>query len=181
MRNTGRLRRVFEIVTIISNIVIGVTMLTFLYQGVEASKSYIGSIILAIGATELVGFIALKDLVKLKNIPNAVVAVASMILGGLLLFLDIELPTVCIVCGICAIVFQIAKIVDAAFNIIRQPFLNIFVVILCIIEIIFAIFLIVRTTNSLNYHLTFIGISVLVQAVLLVVEFLIHISQKDSL
>lgn len=181
MRRTGNIQIILELVTIFSNIVIGITILTFMYQGVEANKSYIGSIVLALGATELVGFISMTDLVKLRNIPNAVVGAAEIILGFLLLFLDIDLSTTCIVWGICNIVFLVAKVVDAGCNLIRQPFLNIFVIILCIAETVFSIFLIAKTTDSLNYHLIFVGISVLVLAVLLVVEFVIHRYQKGYL
>ena len=68
MRKTGRLLILLEIVTILSYIIIGVTVLTFLNQGVEPHKSYIGSIVLAVGVTEVVEFLAMRDLVKLKNI-----------------------------------------------------------------------------------------------------------------
>lgn len=178
MRRAGTLYIILELVTILSNIVIGITILTFLYQGVEVHNSYLGSIVLAIGATELVGFISLKDLVKLKNIPLAVSAVLEIVLGFLFLFLKIELETLCIVWGICNIALLIVKIVNAGFNLLRQPFLNIVMVILCIIEIIFSIFIIVRTTRSLNAHLTFLGIAILIEAVILVIEFTIHRYQK---
>ena len=181
MRKAGLLHILLEVITILSNIVIGVTILTFLYQGVEINKSYIGSIIMAIGVTELVEFLSMKDLVKLRNIPNAVVAVASIVLGLLFMFLNIDLPTTCVVWGICSIAFQVVKIADAGLNLIRQPFLNIFIIILCIIETIFSIFLIIKTTNSVANHLTYVGISLLVEAFLLVIEFIIHRYQKDSL
>ena len=63
-----------ELVTIFSFIVIGVTILTFMYYDVEMSRSYLGSLVLAIGVTELVSFLSLRDLAKLRNIPNAVAA-----------------------------------------------------------------------------------------------------------
>ena len=95
MRKTETLHIILELVTILSNIVIGVTILTFLWQKVEASKSYIGSIILAIGTTELVEFFSLSDLAKRRDIPNAIVAIASMIFGFTLLFLRIDLKMTC--------------------------------------------------------------------------------------
>ena len=180
LRRTGRLYIALELVTIFSFIVIGVTLLTFMYYDTEISKSYVGSIVLAIGVTELVSFLAMKDLVKRRNIPNAVTAIAQMIFGVLLLSLNIDLKVTCIVWGICNIVFLVAKVIDAGFNLIHQPLLNVIVIILCITETVFSVFLIAKPTDiqALNHIIVFIGISVLIRAVLLSVEFVIHRYQK---
>ena len=180
LRKQNRLHIALELVTIFSFIVIGVTILTFMYYDVELSKSYLGSLVLAIGVTELISFLSLKDLVKLRNIPNGITAVLQMILGVILMVIDIDLPTACIVWGICNIVFLVAKVIDAGLNLIHQPFLNIIVIILCIIETIFSIFLIANSTNIqvLNHHIVFIGVALLIRAVILVVEFVIHRYQK---
>ena len=178
MRKTETLHIILEIITILSNIVIGVTILTFMIQKVEADKSYIGSIIMAIGATEMVDFLALRDLAKLRNIPNAIVAGVSMIFGFVLLFLKIDLNLTCILWGAFSIAFQVAKIFNAGFNLLKQPFLNSVITILCIIEMILSVFLIVKTTHSLNTHLIFVGISLLIESFLLIVEFVIHRYQK---
>ena len=180
LRKQNRLHIALELVTIFSFIVIGVTILTFMYYDVELSKSYLGSLVLAIGVTELISFLSLKDLVKLRNIPNCITAILQMILGVILMVIDIDLPTACIVWGICNIVFLVAKVIDAGLNLIHQPFLNIIVIILCIIETIFSIFLIANSTNiqALNHHIVFIGVALLIRAVILVVEFVIHRYQK---
>jgi len=180
LRRTGRLHVTLEIITIFSFIVIGVTTLTFMYYEVEASKSYIGSLILAIGVTELVGFLSLRDLVKLRNITNATVAVLSMILGGLLLALDIDLPTTCIVWTICNIVFLVGKVIDAGINILRQPFLNIIVIILCMVETVFSIILLANSASvpALNHLIVYIGVAICIKAFILVIEFVIHRYQK---
>ena len=99
LRKQNRLHIALELVTIFSFIVIGVTILTFMYYDVEMSKSYLGSLVLAIGVTELVSFLSLRDLAKLRNIPNAVTALLQMILGVILMVIDLELPTVCVVWG----------------------------------------------------------------------------------
>ena len=180
LRKQNRLHIALELVTIFSFIVIGVTMLTFMYYDVELSKSYIGSLVLAIGVTELVSFLSMKDLVKLRNIPDGVTAVLQMALGIVLMVIDVDLPTTCIIWCICNIVFLVAKVIDAGFNLIHQPFLNIIVIILCIIETIFAIFLLANSTDiqALNHHIVFIGVALLIKAVILVIEFLIHRYQK---
>lgn len=180
LRKQNRLHIALELVTIFSFIVIGVTILTFMYYDVEMSKSYLGSLVLAIGVTELVSFLSMRDLVKLRNIPNAVTALLQMVLGVILMVIDTDLPTACIVWGICNIVFLVTKVIDAGFNLIHQPLLNIIVIILCIIETIFSVFLIANSTNiqALNHHIVFIGVALLIRAVLLVIEFVIHRYQK---
>ena len=182
MRKSGTLHIILEIVTILSNIIIGVTILTFLnYKEIDLNKSFIGSIVLAIGATEMVEFLSLKMLGKLRNIPNAIVAGLSMVLGVLIMTIDMELTTTCIVWGICSIAFQAVKIVNAGYNILKQPFLNSVIVILCVTEAIFSIFLIARTVEALEHHLVFIGISLLVEAFILIVEFIIHRYQHKGI
>ena len=178
MKRTNKLHIFLEVITIFSYIVIGTTVLTFVNQGVEPNKSYIGSIILAIGVTQVVEFLSLKDLIKLKNIPNAVLSGLYMILGIVLLAITADLSTVCVIWGICTIVFMVIKITNAGFNILRQPFLNSFIIILCVTETIFAIILLARNIVALQHHLPFIGISLLVEAFLLLVEFIIHRYQK---
>ena len=122
----------------------------------------------------------MKDLVKLRNIPNGITAVLQMILGVILMVINVELPTACVIWGICNIVFLVAKVVDAGFNLIHQPFLNIILVILCIIETIFSIFLIANSANiqALNHHIVFVGVSLLIRSFILVIEFVIHRYQK---
>ncbi len=180
LRKQNRLHIALELVTIFSFIVIGVTMLTFMSYELEISKSYIGSLVLAIGVTELVDFLSMRDLVKLRNIPNCVTSVLTMILGVLLLLLDIDLPTTCIVWCICNLVFLVAKVVDAGLNILHQPFLNIIVIILCIIEAIFTIFLLANSANVkvLTNFINYIGIALCIKAVILIIEFVIHRYQK---
>jgi len=180
LRKQNRLHIALELVTIFSFIVIGITILTFMYYDVEMSKSYLGSLVLAIGVTELVSFLSMKDLVKLRNIPNGITAVLQMILGVILMVINVELPTACIIWGICNIVFLVTKVVDAGFNLIHQPFLNIILVILCIIETIFSIFLIANSADiqALNHHIVFVGVSLLIRSFILVIEFVIHRYQK---
>lgn len=178
MRKTGRLQILLEIVTILSYIIIGVTILTFLNQGVEPNKSYIGSIILAIGVTEVVEFLAMKDLVKLKNIPFIIAAVISVALGIVVMALRVELEIICVVWGIASIAIQIIKMTNCGFNLLRQPFLHSFVIIICIGEVIFSIFLIAKTVESLPWHLMYLGITLLVKAFILIIEFMIHRYQK---
>ena len=182
MRKSGTLHIILEIVTILSNIIIGVSVLTFIaYQHQESldlNKSFIGSIVLAIGVTEMVEFLSLKTLAKLRNIPNAVVALLSMIAGVIIMAVDMELEIACVVWAICSMVFQVAKIANAGINVLKQPFLNIVIIILCVTEFIFCIFLLVNKVGALDHHFIFIGISLLIEAFILLVEFMIHRYQK---
>ena len=180
MKKTNTLHVILEIVTFLSFIFIGVTVLTFLaYPDVDIhNKSFIGSIILAIGTTEMVQFLSLNYLGRRGNILNAVVAGSEMILGIVFMALRVELNTICIIWAIAAIVFQIVKIVDAGMNIMKQPFLNTVTVVLCIVEFIYCIFLMVNKSTSLIPFFTFIGIALLVKAFVLIIEFFIHRYQK---
>ena len=180
MKKINTLHIILEIVTILSFIFIGVTVLTFLaYPDVDIhNKSFIGSIVFAIGTTEMVQFLSLNYLGRRRNILNAIVAGVSMILGIVFMAAKIELNTVCVIWAIFAIVFQIVKTINAGMNLLRQPFLNTAVVILCIVEFIYCIFLIVNKSSSLIPFFTFVGVSLLVKAFVLIVEFFIHRYQK---
>ena len=180
MKKLNTLHIVLEIVTIFSFIFIGVTILTFLnYPEVNVhDKSFIGSIIFAIGTTELVQFLSLNYLGKRRNIPVAVSAVASMILGIVIMAASIELNVVCLIWAIAAIVFQIIKTVNAGFNIMRQPLLNGIIIILAILEVIYCVFLIVNRSTSLIPFFTFLSIELLIKAFILIVEFVIHRYQR---
>ena len=137
MKKANYLHIVLELVTIFSYIVIGVTIETFVGHDVELlNKSFIGSIILAIGVIQMVEYLSMKELAKLRNVPYIIVAVASMIFGIVILAVDMTLPLACVLWGSFAIGFQIIRIINSSINLQRQPFLNSFIIILCIIEII---------------------------------------------
>ena len=180
MRKTNTLHVILEIVAIISFIFIGVTVLTFLaYPDVDIhNKSFIGSIILAIGTTELVQFLSLNYLGKRRNVINAVVAGISMALGIVFMAAKLELDTVCLIWAIFAIAFQIAEIINGGFNLMKKPLLNAGVIILCIVEIIYCVFLIINRSKSLIPFFTFLGVSLLVRAFLYIIEFFVHRYQK---
>ena len=84
MRKSGTLHIILEIVTILSNIIIGVSVLTFIaYQhqeNLDLNKSFIGSVVLAIGVTEMVEFLSLKTLATLE--PGRDVAVGQLLADG---------------------------------------------------------------------------------------------------
>ena len=180
MKKSNTLHAILEFVTILSFIFIGVTVLTFLaYPDVDIhNKSFIGSIVLAIGTTEMVQFLSLNYLGRRKNILNAVAAGSAMILGILFMALRVELNTICLIWAIAAIVFQVLKTVDSGMNIMRKPLISTVTIILCIVELIYCIFLIVNRSTFLIPFFTFLGISLLVKAFFLIVEFFIHRYQK---
>lgn len=180
MKKSNTLHMILELVTILSFIFIGVTVLTFLaYPDVDIhNKSFIGSIVLAIGTTEMVQFLSLNYLGRRKNILNAVAAGSAMILGIVFMALRVELNTICLIWAIAAMAFQVIKIVDSGINIMRKPLISTVTVIICITELIYCIFLIVNRSTFLIPFFTFLGISLLVKAFFLIVEFFIHRYQK---
>ena len=91
---------------------------------------------------------------------------------------NLDTKFICILWGSLSIAFAITKIVTAAINMTHQPLLNTVITILSIIEIVFSILLIIRTLDSLHEHMVFIGIALIVEAVTLLIEFLIHRYQR---
>lgn len=181
MKKLNTIHTVLAVVTIFSFIFIGVTVLTFLnYNDVSVEdKSFVGSIVFAIGTTELVQFLSLNYLGKRRNILNAVVAGASMLLGILIMAIPMKLEVACLVWAICSIVFQISKTTNAGLNIMKQPLLNGINIILCVVEVIFCVFLIVNRSPFLTPFFTFLGIEILIKAFFLILEFVIQHYQKQ--
>lgn len=178
MKRSNTLRVILELVTILSHIVIGVTIITFLMQEVQPDKSYIGSIILALGVTEIVEYISLKDLAKRRNVLNAVIAGLTTVFGIVVLSLRVDLSIICLIWAIVSICLSVGKIANAGINLLHQPFLLSFIIILAILNIIFSAFLIAGRDPYLPVYLAVFGISILVKAFLLIVEFVIHRYQQ---
>ena len=180
MKKTNTLHIILEVVTFLSFIFIGVTILTFLaYPDVDShNKSFIGSIVFAMGTTELVQYLSLNYLGRRRNILYCIAAGVAMILGIVFMALRVELNTICIIWAIGAIAIEIVKIVNAGFNLMKQPFFNTVAIILSIVGIIYCIFLMINKSSSLIAFFTFIGIALLIKAFVLIIEFFIHRYQK---
>ncbi|HHT67195.1 MAG TPA: hypothetical protein GX010_03100 [Erysipelotrichaceae bacterium] len=178
MKRNNIAQIIFEIISVLGNIIIGTTILTFIFRDETINKTFISFIILSIGAIEIVGFLALKDSAKIKNILNLVSNLALMALGIILFILNIKLDELCLIWGIVYLVLYSIKVTNYALRIPYQPLLCSIKIILSIILIIYSIILIVKRSLVIEASLTYIGVSLLIEAFILFIEFLIHRYQK---
>jgi len=178
MRRTNIFRYVLELIVVLGHLVIGVTVLTYLFQSVPIDKVFIGAILIAIGVCNFTDFFTLKRLMKIKSAQNLAISLLTIGLGVIFILLNINMDLLCILYGAFSIGFSIVKIITAALCLTHQPLLNAIKIILNIIEIIFSIFLIIRTLDFLYGHMTFIGIALVIEAFILLVEFMVHRYQR---
>ena len=174
MKRVNVLQIVLELTVILGFIVLGVTILTYLLQRVAVDRIVIGLVTAAVGVFGLTEFFTLKYSARRKSIPNLIVALLSLALGIVFLFVRFNSNQLCIIWGTGLIVFAVGRIITSVMNLLRQPLLSIVRIIVNIIAIIFAIFLIVNKVNFLNNYLTAQGIFFLVEAGTLLIEFIIH-------
>ena len=178
MKRVSFLHLLLEILVILGDLIIGVTVLTFMLQGASFGRAFIGAIVLSIGILDFTDFITLKYATKMRSIQYATAAILEIALGAVFIIFNLDTKFICILWGSLSIAFAITKIVTAAINMTHQPLLNTVITILSIIEIVFSILLIIRTLDSLHEHMVFIGIALIVEAVTLLIEFLIHRYQR---
>ena len=174
MKRNNFLRYSLELIVILGYLVMGVTVLTYLIQSVPMDHVFIGFVILATGVIAFTEFFTWKYVVRIKTIQSAVLAIAMVALGIVFIAIDMDPNLFCVIFGIFSIVYAVTQIVTAAILLTRQPLLNGIRIILSITEIAFSIVLIIRTVNSLHAHMTFICISLLVEAVVLLIEYMVH-------
>ena len=92
--------------------------------------------------------------------------------------ININAKTMCILWGAFSIGYSLARTATATVNLVYQPLINSVRIILAVIEIIFSIILMIRTSNYLNSFIIFMGVALVVEAGVLFVEFMIHRYQR---
>ena len=174
MKRNNILHYTLELIVILGFLVLGVTVLTYLIQKVPMDNVFIGFIVLADGVISFTDFVTWKYTTRIKSIQSAVAAVAMVALGLIFVFVGMDPTLFCVLFGAFSIAFSIVRIVTAVLNLTRQPLLNGIKIIISITEIVFSILLIIRTMNSLYAHMHFLGIALIVEAFILLVEFMVH-------
>lgn len=164
----------FELTSVVVSVVVGMTILTFIYRGETISKTFISFVILLTGAIEIVYFLGLKDSAKIRNITNMVTDLVAMALGFILFVLDIQLKTVGLIWGISYLVLYAVKIVVNIINFQYQPLFCSVKIVLAVILIVYMIILIVLGESFIDASMGFIGYALLIEALMLLVEFLIR-------
>ena len=172
-------RTVLEILTIIGYIAVSMIILTYLLQSVPFDKIILGAITALIGAIELIEFFTLKHLVKLKNIPLLIVGALELVFGLILSFLNIDLFLTCVVLGWFEIGFSVIKISNFVFNIPQSPIINIIIIILSVVMIVFGILLVVNIETILNSFMLFNCISLLLMAIIYLIEVIVRHSRNN--
>ena len=174
MKRNNILRYVLELIVILGYLVMGISVLTYIIQSVPMDHVFIGFIVLASSVIAFTEYFTWKFAVRVKTIQIAVAALAMIALGIVFIVVEMDPALFCIIFGICSIAFAVTQIITSAILLSRQPLLNGIKIILAITAIVFSIFLIIRTVNILYSYMTFICISLLVDAIVLLIEFMVH-------
>ena len=174
MKRINALHIFLEIIVILGNLVVGMTLLTYLVQGQNLPPYFIASIIIAMGVVDFVEFFSFSFVTKFRSVQYLIGAITYVALGVIALIAKFDIQTVCVFWGAFCINYSIIKIITAALNMTHQPLLNSIRTVLAIIAIVLSILLIVRTTASLHAYVVFTCVALIVEAVTLFVEFMVH-------
>ena len=174
MKRNNILRYTLELIVILGYLVMGISVFTYIIQSVPMDHVFIGFIVLASSVLAFTEYFTWKFVVRVKTIQIAIAALAMIALGIIFIVVEMDPALFCIIFGICSIAFAVTQIITSAILLSRQPLLNGIKIILAITAIVFSIFLIIRTVNVLYSYMTFICISLLVEAIVLLIEFMVH-------
>lgn len=174
MKRVNVLNIILELTVILGYIIIGMTCLTYIFQHANPDRFFIGSIIGAIGILQFAGYFTQKFAVRLKSIQSAVAALVMVALGIVFIVVNIEQPLTCILVGAFTIGISVVGISASVINMTHQPLMNSARIIIHIIAIVFSIFLLVKQEPYFYTFISFVGIALLVAAVVLLIEFIIH-------
>lgn len=174
MKRVNVLNIILELIVVFGYIVIGMTCLTYIFQHASADRFIIGAIVGAVGILQFASYFTHKFVVRVKSIQSAVGALVMVALGIVFIVVDIEPDLACILVGAFCIGINIISITTSAITLTNQPLYNSARMIIDIISIVFSIFLIVKGEPYFYTYMTFVGIALLVIAVVLLIEFIIH-------
>ena len=164
---------ILQLIVILGSIVIGITVLTYIYQHEYYNKILIGLIIMSIGLMGLTEFFTLRFAIRMRSIQYAAISALEVVLGLLFILLKIEMKQICIIWSIANFVIALTHIITSVINILRKPLINGVRIILHALLVIFSIILLIETIDYLNTFLIFLGIALLVEASILLIEFFI--------
>lgn len=174
MKRNNILHYSLELIVMLGYLVMGVTVFTYIVQSVPLDHVFIGFVVLTTGVIAFTEYFTWKYAVRIKTIQSAIAALATLALGIVFIVVEMDPALFCIIFGIYAIAFAVTQIITAAILLTRQPLLNGIRIIISITQIAFAIFLIIRTVNFLYAYMTFMCVVLLVEAVILLIEFMVH-------
>ena len=178
MKRNNILHYILELIVILGNLVIGVAILTYIFQGVAMDRIFLGSLLLTVGVIGFAEFFTWRYVTKVRSIQSLFAAVVKIGLGASFIIFKFDNNLVCVLIGISCLAFALIRIITATLNITRQPLLNGVRTVLSIIEIVLAIILIIRTLDYLRSFMTYVGIALVIEAFVLLIEFMVHRYQR---
>lgn len=178
MKKNGALTIFLELIVIIGNFIIGGTILVCHFIGQPITKTLVGLIILALGLIGFLEFFTFKVETKLKSTQNIFGYLIAIIVGLLFIIFKFEPNVVCIIWGSFSISLAVVKIATSFLNFLKQPLLHSVRILTSITLIVFSIIFLVKITDFLVTYFIFYGIILLIEAFILLIEFIIHRYQR---
>lgn len=174
MKRNNLLHYVLELIVILGYLVMGISILTYIIQSVPMEHVFIGFVLLATGVIAFTEYFTWKYIVRKKTIQTAVAALLVAALGIVFIAVEMDPKLFCIILGAFGIGYSITQIATSALLLTRQPLLNGIKIIISITLIVVSIVLIIRTVSFLFASMTFVCVFLLVDAVALLIEFMVH-------
>ena len=178
MKKKSALIIFLELIVIIGTLTSGATMIVCRVINQPITRTLVGLILLAFGLIGILEFFTYRIETKLKSVQNIFACVASIIVGLLFLILNIDPKIVCIIWGSYAITLSLIRVSTSIMNFLKQPLLHITRLINSTLIIVFSVIFLVQLTDFLVVYFTFFGIIFALEAVVLLIEFLIHRYQR---
>lgn len=174
MKRVNTLQIVLELIVVIGCFVIGGAILLCQILDFSITKTLVGLITIAIGSIGIIEYLTYKVEVKLKSFQSLVANIVLMVVGLLFIIFAMENKVFCTVWGITYICFSLAKGFTAAIHILKQPLLNIFRIVASIVFIVFSAILMAKNIEYVHSYLIVTTVILLSEAVILLIEFIIH-------
>jgi len=178
MKKNGALTIFLELIVIIGNLIIGGAILVCHFMNQPITRTLVGLIILALGLIGLLEYFTFKVEVKLKSTQNIFGYLAAIVIALLFIIFKLEPNVVCIIWGSFSISLAVVKIATSFLNFLKQPLLHSVRILTSITLIVFSIIFLVKITDFLVTYFIFYGIILLIEAFILLIEFIIHRYQR---
>lgn len=168
-----------ESLVILGNIIVGMTLLTYVFQHASIIKMFVGSIMIGVAFIQICDYFTMKFAIRRLSLHRLIFALVFAGLGVSLIVVKMDIDIVCVIFGASNIALALVNLISSSINLSRQPLLNGVNLIINICTIVFSIFIIVNMTGFLVGYVTFLGIVTLIVAFMQIIEFIIHRYQNQ--
>lgn len=163
-----------ELLVILGCIIVGMSLLTYILQDVAIDKVFLGSMVIAIGLIGICDYATMKFTIRRKSLQNLLASFVLIATGILFIVLSVEISIIYTIFGAVSIVVAFTQLITSTINLSSQPLLNGARMIIKMLTMVFCIFLLAKSSPFIYTYITFLSIALLAEAVVLVVEFIIH-------